>query len=156
MRSTLFIILVTFCFQAQPSVVEHKVQEDETAWFVSLIYYGDGARFSEILTFNHIDPASILKDGTVLKIENPKFAPSQSDFVARLEGLRKKREERRRNHARIEDQKTKVVIPSAKIRDSLESSLPFSEVKDSQQSLFEKAKEEFKEKFKVRTSNSEP
>lgn len=140
----LSLILCVVCGGAQGKVIEHQVQGDETAWFVSLIYFGKGDRNAEILRYNKI-AASDLKPGIILKIENPIYFPEQRDFQKRLAHLKDKRAQRLNTAATAKE------APRATSEEN-SSGLPFSMVKDTGKSPRQKAMEE----LNVRASSESP
>lgn len=151
MRSIIILILSLLSFHVEAKLVDHKVQGDETAWFLSQIYYGTGARYPEILKTNSLSSAESLQPGSIVKIENPVFDPQQKGFEERFATLKKKRETELGLGWKASDHAKKVVVPNDKIANSLRTTLPFTDVKDPHKSALQRAKEE----MEPRRSSSE-
>jgi hypothetical protein len=129
MKSIAALILIILSFHAGAKIVDHKVQGNETAWFLAQLYFGTGARYPEILKTNSFNSTDAIKPGGIVKIENPLYDPTQKNFQERLQQLKKKRE------TDLGTASAKSVHPSAGI-------LPFMKVKESQKSAQQRAKEE--------------
>lgn len=131
--------------------VKHVVTKDETAWFLSNVYYGKGQEFEKILAANAFKSANELREGNEILIPNPKFHKGQSTFAAHYSELWDKRAKALKDRDKqVEADKymvrkplptSKVVIPTDEIRskDSV-SQFPFTEVKDPHHSPAEEAK----------------
>lgn len=155
-----------------PATFEYTVLKDETAWFLSTVFYGKGQEYPRILSSNGLEKPEQIKEGMVLKIEGAQFWSTQAGFQERYADLLAKRSEaleKKKNAANDEDHKEnrtpastnvghaegEVMIPVQKIRgkDSV-SSLPFSSVVDSKSSPSELAKGELFQR-KTRKANPE-
>ena len=126
---------------------QHEFKEGDTLWFLSQIYYGDGAQYTRILEANQLKSAGAVRDGQKLVIPGALFTPEQPGFDIRLAHLREKRAQNlakrlmaSESAPTAEPAKT-VVIP--KYTPKLPSNLPFTEVRDRHHTpTYEKAKAE--------------
>lgn len=73
--------------------IEHVFTGDETLWFLSQIYYGDGSQYTRIMEANHIESSEHVREGKRLVIPSPLFTPEQPGFAVRVAHLREKRAE---------------------------------------------------------------
>jgi hypothetical protein len=136
-----FILPIFFClaswltfsstaFSQTPHVVTHVVLEDETAWFIASVYYGNGAQYPKLLASNHLTRPEEMKEGLEIRIENPKFFKEQSDFSARYAKLWEGRQKALGLKTSQALPNTKVVIPTESIRNQDNTpKLPFTEVR---------------------------
>lgn len=125
--------------------VTHTITKDETAWFLSSVYYGKGKEFDKILAANGFKNPADLKEGLEIQIPSPKFHKGQSGFAAHYSQLWDKRAKALKERNKdVEADKyltqapipsSKVVIPTAKIRAKDKTpQFPFTEVKGDRQS----------------------
>lgn len=84
--------LLSFRTEAnQVRMIRHIVLEDETAWFLAELYYGNGKQYPKILRENGLQRADEVGPGQVLKIKYPKFDPEDIRFDERVKRLKAKR-----------------------------------------------------------------
>ncbi len=132
LSSLLFcLITVSFAFAASTKVVKHVVQEDETAWFLASVYYGNGNHYTKLLQANGLTRPEEMKEGMEIQIPEPKFYKEQADFSARYAKLWEARQKALGLQKGSPLPNAKVVIPTETIRqqDSLQN-LPFKEVRE--------------------------
>ena len=131
--ASVFSLVIGFSavsFAKSPHVVKHVVLEDETAWFLASVYYGNGAQYPKLLTSNHLSRPEEIKEGMEIQIEEPRFFKQQENFSVRYNELWEKRQKALGLQSGSPLPNAKVVIPTETIRnqDSLQK-LPFTEVK---------------------------
>jgi hypothetical protein len=112
-------------------VVTHVVQEDETAWFLASVYYGNGNAYTKILETNKLVRPEDVKVGMSIQIQDPKYFKEQIDFSNRYAKLWEVRQKALGLQTGTHLPKTLVVIPTETIRsrDTLEK-LPAIEVRE--------------------------
>jgi len=120
-------------FAKPANVITHVVLEDETAWFLASVYYGNGTSFPKLLTSNHLTRPEDMKVGMEIRVEEPKFHKEQASFAARYAKLWEGRQKALGLKIGSSLPNAKVVIPTETIRsqDSLQK-LPFTEVQNPQ------------------------
>lgn len=140
--TALTVLIFSQAVVAKDFEVTHKIGKDETAWFLSQVFYGKGADYKKILEANNMKSPDELVTGKEIRIRNPLHHPEQKNFTDRYTQLWEKREkvlEQKRGEIMVKE----VVVASGDVRKSTEnSSLPFTEVKDPNISPVDKAKEE--------------
>ncbi len=116
---------------------QHEFKEGDTLWFLSQIYYGDGAQYTRILEANQLKSAGAVRDGQRLVIPGALFTPEQPGFNIRVAHLRQKRAQNLAKRflaspsAPTAQPAKAVVIP--KYTPQLPASLPVVEVRDRHQ-----------------------
>lgn len=147
---------------------EYTVLKDETAWFLSHVFYGKGQEFHKILDSNGLSKPEQIKEGMTLKIEGALFAKTHVGFAERYTDLWEKRsaalekksadinggEYRDRAPANTQVERDSVVpVQHIRSKDSV-SSLPFSQPVDHKVSPSDQAKDELFHR-KMRKANPE-
>ncbi len=138
------LILSTFSIsQAAEKIVTHKITEDETAWFLASLYYGNGNQYQKLLQTNHVNRPEDLKEGMKIQVSNPKYNPEDPQFKERYTKLWQARQKALGLTEGHSLPNSKVVIATEKIRqhDRL-TQLHFNEAKNPQKSAAELAREE--------------
>lgn len=163
MRFPQILVIVLICASSAMALakdfeVKYKVGKDETAWFLSQVFYGTGKDYLKILDANQMKSADELVTGKEIIVKNPLHHPEQATFTERYAKLWEKRE--KALEAKRGMPLTEVVVASSGVK--TESLLPTTEVKDPHKSPMDKAREELqklseKESFKRTSSTgSEP
>lgn len=132
--------------------IEHVVGEDETAWFLAQLYYGQGAQYPKLLKSNGLQRAEDLKPGLEIRVENAVYHKNQPDFARRYSRLWEQRQKALGLKVGSKLPHSQVVIPTETIRDRDQTpTLPFSGKSPAKNSESEIGKEELRENS--RTSN---
>jgi hypothetical protein len=126
------LLLSPHGFAKSPHLIKHTVLEDETAWFLASVYYGNGSMFPKLLESNQLTRAEDMKVGMEISIEDPKFHREQAGFASRYAKLWEGRQKALGLNSGSALPNAKVVIPTETIRsqDSLKK-LPFNELSHS-------------------------
>ena len=69
----------------------HKVEKGETVWFLAELYYGEGAKYQEILKSNNLKRPEDLKVGLEVVLPLPKYSNKAADFKDRYQQILAKR-----------------------------------------------------------------
>jgi hypothetical protein len=111
-----------------PEFVEHLVQEGETLWFISQLYYGAGAHFDEILVANNLQEVSQVKVGQKLRVPFPEYLPEQADWSERYAQLidKRKKQEALDGKSEIAERSLKQSAQPARIEE--QNRFPSAEV----------------------------
>jgi hypothetical protein len=142
LKYSLSAIGLLFTLSAFSKTVSHHVLEDETAWFISNVYYGSGQQFPKLLKTNSLTRAEDIREGMTIQIEDPKFDKSQVEFHARYQRLWSDRQKALGLTKGDKLPVSKVVIPTEKIMGRDKTKLPFSDLRPEGKSASELAHEE--------------
>jgi hypothetical protein len=134
--------LTSFSAQAGRSI-QHEVQADETAWFISQVYYGSGLKYVDILKANKLQSPEQIRKGMLVKIPDPRFEQSQPNFKTRYERLADQRDQKLKTQ-KSEVQKTSDSGSLPVGYRPQKTKLPFAKADRSGKSAAELAKEELK------------
>ncbi|MEZ0392620.1 MAG: LysM peptidoglycan-binding domain-containing protein [Pseudobdellovibrionaceae bacterium] len=137
------VIVSVWALSTQAKVVKHVVLEDETAWFIAQVYYGNGTQFTKLLSANKLSRPEDMKEGMEILIEDPKFSQEQNQFAERYTKLWAARQKALGLTTGESLPSSKVVIPTQKILNQDNTpKLPFTEVRDPAQSTADLANHE--------------
>ncbi len=116
------ILILALAFFSSPRgtasdrTVTHVVTEDETAWFLATLYYGQGNEFQKLLAANGLKRPGDLREGMELRILNPKYSKRNPGFAQRYADLWEKRQKALGLATTGGLPASKVVLPTEKIR----------------------------------------
>jgi hypothetical protein len=79
------------CWTKGPRPVVHQLKVDETLWFVSQLYYVQGAFYTRIMLANAITTPEDVQLGMFLYIPDPVHDPFKKNLSARYKELDKQR-----------------------------------------------------------------
>lgn len=134
MKSPKYALSLFFVFGLQVAKADtiHKVTYEETAWFISQLYYGDGSKFTEILQANGLESADQIKSGMDLVIPLPKYPATAVDFKNRYAELKAERSKKlaAKKMGKLDAATQMVVVPPVEIQSQVGTGdLPVTEVK---------------------------
>lgn len=154
MKSIILVLAAMFTFSAHAGrVIEHQVKENETAWFLSQLYYGSGLKYTEILENNKMSMPSDLKTGQVIKVINPSFDSTQPNFNERYKRLAQQRAEKLKNiPLQVPGESQDSEKSPLPVGQKKESKLPFVRTDDGKLSPAQRAIEELKKTMRLSES----